>query len=132
MATLCRTHITWLIRPAVGGGGSVGAPRCQVCSFFLIWKTKGSEGGADLALLCAADCAPRRTLAPAGGRTSRWVLASSGVVTHLSSPPGNTSLFASAAVPGLARRGAHTRGANRPLGAPEGARQVSVPTAWGQ
>lgn len=129
MATPCRTHVTWRL---VLLGGVCHRTNVSSLLLFLTWKTKGPEGRAEGALVRAADCAPRRTLAPAGGRTPRWVVASSGVVTHLSSPPSNTSPFASAAVPGLARRGAHTRGADRPLGAPEGARQVSVPTTWGQ
>lgn len=129
MATPCRTHVTWRL---VLLGGVCHRTSMSSLLLFLTWKTKGPEGRAEGALVRAADCAPRRTLAPAGGRTPRWVVASSGVVTHLSSPPSNTSPFASAAVPGLAWRGAHTRGADRPLGAPEGARQVSVPTTWGQ
>lgn len=107
-AAPCRTHVSWPILSAIRG--VLSSHQGVKSAFFLTWKRVPREEPMG-APVCAADCALRRTLAP-GGRTSHWAVASSGRVIHLSSPPSNASLFASAAVPGLTRRGAHTRGTN--------------------
>lgn len=126
ISTPAGSCVIWLLDPAVQGA-SVVSPRCRACFACLTRTEKIQREKLMDILFHATDCSPWRLCLPLGGDSPPLSPPWPHLRLPLTVPPSDTCV-PSAAVPGRTRCGAHTCGADRPLGAPESARQVFAQT----